>query len=155
MTSSSRLQALSLVLWLVPAAGWASLGDTQSSIDTDRVRMRAHHAVARVQNYAVHDLKMTDGSRVRQYVAGNGRVFAVSWNTLAKPALSNLLGSAFPDYASAAQVAARRGGIQRQFRHEGADLVVQTSGHLHVYAGYAYRRSLLPAGLSVQSLGLG
>jgi hypothetical protein len=137
------------------APAWAGLGDGQASIETDRVRMSARHSVARVQQYAVHELKMADGSRVQQYVAGNGRVFAVRWNTLYKPDLSDLLGTSFPDYASAAGTASRRGGIQRQFHHESNDLVVQSSGHLHVFSGYAYRRSMLPQGVSAQSIGLG
>jgi predicted heme/steroid binding protein len=137
------------------AQAWAGLGEGEASIDTASVRMHARHSVARAQQYTVHELKMADGSRVQQYVAGNGQVFAVRWNTLYKPDLSVLLGNSFPDYASAAQMAAKRGGIQRQFHHEGNDLVVQSSGHLHVFSGYAYRRALLPRGVSVQSIGLG
>jgi hypothetical protein len=92
---------------------------------------------------------------VQQFVASNGLVFAVRWNTLYKPDLSALLGTAFPAYASAAQQAGQRGGIQRAFHHAGSDLVLLSTGHLHVFSGYAYRRSLLPRGLSVQALGLG
>lgn len=140
----------------VPAvSAWAGLGEGQASIDTDRVRMSARHSVARVQQYTVHELKTADGSRVSQFVAGNGRVFAVRWTTLYKPNLSAILGNSFVDYQGAAHEAAKRGGIQRQFRHEGNDLVVQSSGHLQVFSGYAYRRSMLPQGLSPKSLGLG
>ncbi len=136
-------------------SAWAGLGEGQASIDTDRVRMGARHSVARAQQYTVHELKTVDGSRVQQYVSGNGRVFAVRWNMLYKPDLSAMLGESFPDYVSAANVAAKRGGIQRQFRHEGGDLVLQTFAHLHVFSGYAYRRALLPRGVSAQSIGLG
>lgn len=139
----------------IAAPARAGLGEGQASIDSDRVRMSARHSVARAQQYTVHDLTMADGSRVQQYVAENGQVFAVRWNTLFKPDLSALLGTGSADYATAAQVAAKRGGIQREFHHEGHDLVVQSSGHLHVFSGYAYRRSLLPQGVSVQSIGLG
>jgi hypothetical protein len=154
MTSSKRTGCL---LWALLAAlpAWAGLGEPQSSIATDRARISARHAVARAPQYTVHDLTMADGSRVQQYVAGNGLVFAVRWNTLHKPDLAGLLGNAFASYADAAQLAARRGGIQRQFRHEGGDLVVQANGHLHVFSGYAYRPSLLPQGLTPQTLGWG
>jgi hypothetical protein len=147
----------------------AGLGEAQSSIDSERVRLHARHAVAHVAyavapvaygvvpapQYSVHALTQADGSVLQQYVGSDGRVFALRWNTLYKPDLSALLGTSFPAYAAAAQQAAQRGGIQRQFRHEGSDLVLQSTGHLHVFSGYAYRRSLLPRGLSVQSLGLG
>jgi hypothetical protein len=159
MTFISRralvLRSLPALAWLAAAPARAGLGEPQSSIEADSVRMSARHALARTPQYTVHELKMADGSLLRQYVAGNGRVFAIRWNTLSKPDLSSLLGSAFADYRSAAQMAARQGGIQRHFRHDASDLVLQSDGHLHVYSGYAYRRSLLPPGLIPQSIGLG
>jgi hypothetical protein len=156
MTSSNRNGLWALLLLAVPMVpAWAGLGEAEASIDTASVRMHARHSVARAQQYSVHELKMADGSRVQQYVTGNGKIFAVRWDTLYKPDLSVLLGSSFPDYSSAAQVAAKRGGIQRQFHHEGNDLVVQSSAHLHVFSGYAYRRTMLPNGVSAQSIGLG
>jgi hypothetical protein len=154
MTFSKR-GWLVLGIWGAVLPVWAGLGQPQSSIEADRARISARHAVVRAPQYTVHDLTMADGSRVQQFVAGNGQVFAVRWDTLHKPDLSDLLGNAFASYAGAVQQAARRGGIQRQFRHESSDLVVQASGHLHVYSGYAYRPSLLPQGLSPQTLGLG
>lgn len=156
MTSSSRSWLYALVFLATPAVStWAGLGEGQASIDTDGVRMSARHSVARAQQYAVHELKAADGSRVQQFVSGNGQVFAVRWTTLYKPDLSALLGASFDDYKVAANDAAKRGGIQRQFHHEGNDLVVQSSGHLHVFSGYAYRRSMLPQGLTPKSIGLG
>jgi hypothetical protein len=98
---------------------------------------------------------MEDGSRVRQYVTGNGRIFAVTWSTLYKPDLSKLLGSSFPEYRHAANESARHGGIQRNFRLNGDDLVLQSSGHLNVYHGYAYRRSMMPKGMDLQMFTIG
>ena len=154
MTSSSRNGLLALVFLSAPLA-WAGLGDNEGSITGERMRMRAFHAVSRATAYTLHELKGADGSRVTQYVAGNGQIFAIRWHTLYKPDLASLLGSAFPTYSKAAQGAAQRGGIQRQFLHQGSDLVMQSSGHMNVYAGFAYRPSLLPPGLNPQTLGLG
>ena len=155
MTSSKHRRLWAMVFVAAPAvSAWAGLGEGQSSIDTDRVRMSARHSVARVQQYAVHDLTTADGSRVQQYVAGNGRVFAVRWNTLYKPDLTTLLGPSYPGYASAARLAAQRAGIQRQFRHADLDLVLQSSAHLHVFSGFAFRRSMLPRGLDPHQIGL-
>lgn len=153
MTSSKR--AFALACLMAATLAHAGLGDAQSAVETDRVRMRAQHAVARAPRYAVHELSTADGSRLRQYVGGNGRVFAVSWHTLYKPDLNSLLGSSFPAYNRAAHAAARQGGVQRQFRQTSDDLVMQSSGHLNVYSGFAYRPSLLPSGVSPQSLDLG
>ncbi len=156
MTSSSRRYLWVLALLAAPAGvAWAGLGEGQASIETARVRMSARHSVARAQQYTVHELKSANGSLVQQFVTGNGQVFAVRWNTLYKPDLSSLMGTSFGDYKAVASQAAQRGGIQRQFHHEGSDLVVQSSGHLQVFSGYAYKRSLLPQGLNPKSIGLG
>ncbi len=154
MTSNSRKRLLWLSLLCAPLA-WAGLGENEGTITGDRMRMRAFHSVARTAQFTVHELKGTDGSRVTQYVAGNGRIFALSWHTLYKPDLSSLLGSSFSTYSTAAQAAAQRGGMQRQFLHQGSDLVMQSTGHMGVYSGFAYRPSLLPPGLDLQTLGLG
>jgi hypothetical protein len=154
MTSSSQNCLLSLVLLSAPLA-WAGLGESEGSIAGDRMRMRAFHSTARATQYTVHELKGTDGSRVTQYVGPNGQIFAVSWHTLYKPDLSSILGSSFSTYTDAAQIAARRGGMQRQFLHQGGDLVMQSTGHMGVYSGFAYRPTFLPRGLNPQTLGLG
>jgi len=149
---------LALVLWsalAAPAVGWAALGQPQSAVEGDSLRLHARHAVARSSAYDVHELTLADGSRLRQYVGGNGRIFAVRWNTRSKPDLGSLLGSAFASYSGAARQAAQQPGVQRQFRHEGTDLVVQSAGHLTTYQGFAYRPSLLPKGVSPSALGLG
>ena len=44
--------------------------------------------------------------------------------------------------------------MQRHFHHEDVDLVLQSSAHLHVFTGFALRRSLLPSGLDPQQMGL-
>ena len=148
-----RRVLLAMLLCAQAAAAWAALGETQASVEREGTRLGARRSMAAMARYTVQELQMPDGSRVVQYLAGNGLVFALRWNTRAKPDLSQLLGSAFPGYASAAQAAAFRGGIQRQFRHDDRDVVVQSSGHLQAYTGYAYRRSLLPPGVSLASLG--
>lgn len=155
MTSNSA-KLLLCALLVVPLTGaWAALGEHEGSITTERMRMGAAHAVSRRPQYAVHELRLADGSRVREYVGGTGMVFAVSWNTRFKPDLPDLLGNSFRSYANATQEAARSGGLQRQFRHQSTDLILQSNGHLNVYSGYAYRPSLLPPGMSLQQLAMG
>lgn len=110
-------------------------------------------SVQGLAQYAVHELQKPDGSRLQELVTPQGQVFAVRWNTLTKPDLRTLLGNSFGAYSQAAQQAARRGGIQRHFRHDAGDLVVQSTGHLHTFSGYAYLRSQWPAGVTPRTLG--
>lgn len=146
------IAAALLLLPVVPA--FAGLGEHESSVEKDRMRMHARRSVAAMPQYSINDLLTSDGSRVRQYVSADGVVFAVSWNTLYKPDLSAILGTTYPSYASAAQEAAYRPGIQRRFRHENLDVVVQSTAHLNVFSGFAFRRSLLPKGVSPERMGL-
>lgn len=154
MTFSS-CRGLLLLALLGTSPAWAGLGENEGAINGDRMRMRALHSVARAPQYAIHELKSTDGSRVTQYVAGNGLIFAVRWHTLYKPDMSSMLGTSFATYSGAARSAVQRGGMQRQFQHQGSDLVMQSAGRMNVYSGFAYRPSLLPRGLNPQTIGLG
>lgn len=163
MTFSKRLRASAAVLLLIVApATWAKdgLGEIHSSMAAGNAAVAAspnapgvRRMLAQQARYSVDEVQMADGSQVRKYLAANGQIFAVTWNTLYKPDLSKLLGAYFPSYADAAKLAAQKGGIQRQFHHDANDLVLQSGGHLHVFSGYAYLRSQLPPGVSAQSLG--
>ena len=140
--------------WCVPLLAHAGLGQSESSVAQDSSRLQARHARSLQAGYTLHELQMADGSRIRQYVGADQRVFAISWHAMHKPDLTQLLGDAYPRYASAAQAAARRGGIQRHFHHQSLDLVVHSSAHLHLFAGYAYRPSMFPAGYQLPVSGL-
>ena len=155
MTSSNwkrRSLVLSLCLVCLPAV--ASLGGNEQSIDSERVRMHAYRSVRAQVGYTVHELTTADGSRIRQFVDASGQVFAVSWTAQHKPDLSALLGASFPTYAQAARTAGERGGVQRRFRHASADLIVQSNGHLHLFNGYALRRSLVPTAFVARDHGM-
>jgi predicted heme/steroid binding protein len=132
----------------------AGLGQNESSIAQDSARLLARHSRKVQSSYTMHELLMADGSRIRQYVASDQRVFAISWLAMHKPDLTQLLGDAYSRYASAAQAAASQGGIQRNFHHESLDLVVHSSGHLHLFTGVAYRPSMVPSGFNVTATGL-
>ena len=152
MIFNSRWHALLLaVISCVPLLARAGLGQPESSIAQDSSRLQAQRSRSVQSNYTVHVLLMADGSRIFQYVGTDQRVFAVRWAAMHKPDLTQLLGDAYPRYASAVQSAAIRGGIQRSFHHESLDLVVHSSGHLHLFAGYAYRPSLLPPGVRLNN----
>lgn len=145
---------VALVLLVGPVPSFAGLGQDLDSIQVERKRMAAQHRVQAGAQYSLHELLGADGSRVRQYVSSNGMVFAVSWRTQYKPDLSVLLGASYPGYAAAARIAAQRTGVQRHFQHDDLDLVLQSSAHLHLFSGFAFRRSMLPRGVSPQQMGL-
>ena len=80
---------------------------------------------------------------VKEYLSPNGTVFAVSWRGPRPPDLSQLLGSYFAEYQTAAAAPhAQRGHLLVQTEN----LVVETSGHMRDLRGRAYRSRPAAAG---------
>ncbi len=148
-----RMIAVAFLLLPITSA-FAVLGEHENSINVDTVRMHAKRTVSSLPLYSISDLTSVDGSRIRQFVSSDGNVFAVSWNTMYKPDFSKLLGNSFPSYVNASHEAALQPGIQRLLRHEGLDVVVMSTSHLNVFSGFAFRRSMLPRGLGLESIGM-
>ena len=138
---------------LLASLAHASLGDTQEHVDADRMAWGMRHAHERGVNADRHTLRDGQGTLIREYVGVHGRVFAVAWQAGFKPDLTKLLGDHAAETARAMKESARRGGVQRQFLHQGHDLVVFSSGYLNQFRGYAYRPSLVPPGFDLSRLG--
>jgi hypothetical protein len=125
----------------------ATLGERADSIAGDAMRLAAGRSSASSGSTTVQSLKLSDGSTIRQFVGIDGRVYAVAWNTRAKPRLDQLLGTHFVTYAEAGRRAMRlRAGVMHNAVVQQGDLVVESSAHLNAHVGRAYLRSLLPSG---------
>lgn len=154
MTSSNWKCLLAVLTLCLPLqASWASLGDAADSVESDRIRMRAHRSISRTVGYTVHELTTTDGSRIRQYVSPRGEVFAVSWVARHKPDLSTLLGKSSTEYAAAASHALRSSTMRHQLSYSGAEVDIHATEHLQVFKGYAVLRKQAPAGLTLFAAG--
>ena len=129
----------------------AVLGAGTASIDADQGRMNGKRRMSVSASVQVHEISSANGSRVREFVAPNGTVFAVVWNTRFKPNLELLLGAHHKEYSAAAE-AAKRPGIQRGVVLRREDLVVHSFAHLNTFAGRAYVPSLVPAGFNVDDI---
>jgi hypothetical protein len=129
----------------------AALGAPHSAYESGINRMSARSTLSERQGHSVLTIVMHDGSQMREFASRDGVVFAVTWHTQFKPNFAKLLGTSHPEYVSAVR-SALHPGIQRHFRHEGADLVIKSNSHLNVFSGLAYRRSLLPPGITPAQL---
>ena len=138
-----------LVLLLGCVPGWATLGQYESSVSTDRAQMRSQEKVETLHAYTVHELTADNGARVREYVSPKGLVFGVSWQGQFMPNLKQLLGN----YANTLQSASP---AQRQVRRmrglvvKTQDFIFVSSGHMRAWKGYAYVPSLLPANVTAE-----
>jgi Protein of unknown function (DUF2844) len=99
--------------------------------------------------YTVEQISTPTGEAVREYLSANGTVFAVSWRGPRPPDLSQLLGSYFTEYqTAAASPHTERGHLL--IRSD--NLVVESSGHMRDLRGRAYDPSLLPPGVSADEI---
>ncbi len=145
------------MLWTAAGMGsiaHASLGGDPSSIETDRMVMRAEHAAKQTLSsdgsYTVHETTLPSGTLVRQYVSSAGVVFAVTWKGPHIPNLQQILGDHFKTLVTHQTKQTLVG--HRSISHHAADLVIESSGHPRSFVGRAYLPTALPAGITPQDI---
>jgi hypothetical protein len=138
-----------LLSQFVCAPALATLGEDVTTVENDRVKMKAQVRTTAVAGYTVHEVQTDNGTTVREYIAPSGKVFAVSWNGPLLPDFPQILGRYFNDYHSGAS--SPRVG-RRALVLERADLVVHSFGHMRAFYGNAYVPSLLPPNFSAADI---
>jgi Protein of unknown function (DUF2844) len=141
--------AIALLLQTASLPAFAALGADLASIATDELKMKGMARVSTAQAYSVHEIATPSGTRVREYVSPAGKVFAVSWRGPKMPDLKQTLGLYFQQYS-----AAPRSGPSdhKHFAIALPGLVLQSSAHGRLYAGWAYVPALLPQNVSVTDI---
>ena len=143
--------ALSLVLVLTAQRAQAALGETRDSVESDREKLTAVRGVVTDhRDYTVHEIK-TASTALREYVTPAGVVFAIAWNGLVHPDLTELLGSYAEEYREALRKSPRKHG-RRHLRVKSDRVVVEKWGHIRDLKGRAYAPDLIPAGVSIDAI---
>jgi hypothetical protein len=138
-----------LIALLAPGLAFATLGEDGSTVDGDRVQMRAQRSVSQSTAYSVHELQLPGGTQVREYLTGANKVFAVAWNGPSIPDLQQLLGTYFPRYSAAAQALGR---ARRPIVAEQPDLVIRSGGRPRAFFGVVYLPQQIPSGISAEQI---
>ena len=150
--------ALALPL-LLCAPAWGALGDDVATIAVDRARLHAALTVShrgtqtgsqkggqtggQTGRYAIHELAMPSGVRLRHFVNGGGKVFAVSWSGGWRPNLRDIMGTHYDDFIAATRGKPMKRGVARI---ETRGMVVVMGGHQRAFFGHVYLTDLLPEG---------
>jgi len=142
---------ISASVFLAARESSAALGESVDSIEMDR---KALAGVARTvtpsTGYTVHEID-TGSSRIREYVLPSGIIFAIAWNGLTHPDLSQLLGSYAGQYEEALSLSPREHGRRKKtVKTDG--IVVEQWGHMRNLRGRAYLPNLVPPGLRVDEI---
>jgi hypothetical protein len=137
----TRTVISSVAIGLCCAPALAGLGGDATSVEADRVSMKGALHITSAARYAVHEINISGGMQVHEYVSPAGKVFAVSWRGAGIPDLRQMLGSYYGEFAQATS--------QPHYNHhhlsvQTANVVVQSSGHARAFFGRAWVPSLLP-----------
>ncbi|UTH72954.1 DUF2844 domain-containing protein [Chromobacterium sp. IIBBL 290-4] len=100
-------------------------------------------------SYSVQTSQDATGCVIREYVAANGIVFAVSWKGKRLPDLKSLLAGYFPAYLQAQR---QNGKGLNVLAEQVGNLVIHSYGRMGSFQGMAYDKTLLPAGVTPAQL---
>jgi hypothetical protein len=151
--SRALLLALSLLatIAVLPRLSEATLGGSADSVAGDRKALSAVRRATKARNgYTVQEIE-SDSTIVREYVSASGIVFAIAWNGLIHPDLTQLLGSYADQYKKALKQTVRSPGRRRQ-QIKTNSVVVEKWGHMRNLQGRAYAPDLIPYGVSVDDI---
>jgi hypothetical protein len=137
-----------------PSHAFAALGGSVTTVDADRVHIQgALMRIVQTGQFALHEIRSSSGTMIREYVNSSGTVFAVAWDGPWLPDLRQVLGDHFDRYQAAMQSRQRAARTGRGVLViDEAGLVVQMSGHPRAFTGRAYLTALLPAGVQLESI---
>jgi Protein of unknown function (DUF2844) len=145
---SLRWMVASAFLAALPLPAMASLGGNTNSVEADRAQMNARAQVTSHDAYTVHAISAPSGIVVNEFIAPDGKVFAVAWHGHFMPQLQQILGTYFQEYTKALAAQEQHYG-RRPMNLQTEDLVVQMSGHMGHYDGRAYLPGALPPGVNL------
>ena len=152
----SRLNRLLLVCvcTTLPALSYAALGGDSASIAVDNKALASSVSnvvttTASNSNYQMATIKTTDGHTINEYsVPNGGRVFCVTWHGRSYPDFKQILGSDAPQLKTATK--SSQGLTSSNLN--GNDFTFKMSGLPGNFSGVAYKPSLVPANVNVDSL---
>jgi hypothetical protein len=131
------------------APAYATLGQAAASVETDRMQVRASVRQVSHAAFTVHELTTEMNGLVREYVAPNGQVFAVTWHGPTMPNLQQVLGSHFDTLATAPH---RQPGARAHVALNTGRLVFESTGHVRSFHGRAYLTDAIPAGVNTNDI---
>jgi len=134
-----------LLVLLLAAPAWATLGEHVDSVARDTEHLRGEVLESAREGYTVHQITAAGGTLVREYAAPSGFVFGVAWEGPSMPDLAALLGSHYAAFRQAVIASGRR---RAPVVLRTGDLVVESGGHMRAFRGRAYVPGLVPRELA-------
>ena len=142
---------MSMLIFAAAQRAQAVLGEPADSVDSDRRVLSALRGATTVRDgYTIHEFT-SGATAIREYVSPSGTVFAIAWNGLTHPDLTQLLGTYAGEYEQALRETPRKHG-QRALQVQANRVIVEKWGHLRNLQGRAYAPDLMPPGVSIDEI---
>jgi len=127
----------------------AALGGLPEQFSDDGMSV-VSSASSAASNYTVRDTALATGTRVREYVSGDGIVFALAWDGPVLPNLQALLGKYFDTMVSESAKTPRAGRSPLAINLP--EVVINSGGHMRAFQGNAWIPAQLPPGFSADQV---
>ena len=125
---------------------FAELGGTTASILAEQKQFNSQLTSTQQNGYSLYTQTLTSGTIFQEYVSPSGIVFAISWSGPTLPNIQAILGGYYGNYLSAAQQS------RRSVYSSSDSLIIQSTGMMGAFQGFAFLPKQAPAGFTVNSL---
>lgn len=139
-------------LFLLSSGAIAALGRAPAKSGELPARATSQQPGSDSSPYTLHQTVLPTGTRVREFAAPGGQVFAIAWEGPVLPDFSIFFGdyfAVFQDIARQKRESATSGGALVARRQ---NLVVVSRGRMGQFEGHAYVPSLVPVGIVIETL---
>jgi len=124
----------------------AELGGTAASISAEQKQFNSQLTSTQQNGYLVYTQTLTSGTIVQEYIAPSGIIFAISWSGPSLPNIQAIFGNYYANYLSAAEKS------RRSIYTSSESLVIQSTGMMGAFQGFAFLPKLAPTGFTVNNL---
>jgi len=131
---------------LLPKFCFAELGGTTASISAEQKQFNSQLTSTQQNGYTVYTQTLTSGTIIQEYVAPSGIIFAISWSGPSLPNIQAIFGNYYANYLSAAEKS------RRSIYTNSDALVIQSTGIMGAFQGFAFLPKLAPTGFTVNNL---
>ena len=131
---------------------FAGLGEESTSVDADQAHMQGERRITQSAAFSVHEIKAPTGITVREYVSSSGQVFGVAWQGPWPPDMRQILANYFENYRQAAEAQVNSHVGRKPLVIRQPEFVMHSGGHIRSFNGHAYIPSLLPNGVTPESI---
>ena len=131
---------------LLPCASRAELGGNIASILSEQKEFNSQLSSAQQNGVNVYTQTLPSGIVLQEYLSSNGVIFAVTWSGPSLPNLQVLLGGYFKDYLVAIKESRRSVYLSNE------NIVIQSSGMMGAFQGFAFLPKQAPAGFTPNNL---